>query len=269
MHGKRSKKPQLSTRHDRPVTRSMTMSPPANKEDPSSVPMNEAPSQRKAPRMPHSSSSVPGHLRSRPQSWHSFPSISANTFGIIQETIAHDLYFLVIQAVLWNQTSGIQAWPVFYAMIERYPDPKHLAKASLPELTALLRPLGLHNRRARRCIALALHWSEDPPTAKQTYLRKGYPAQPLAANTREGYEIAHLPGVGPYALDSFRIFHRDEMRGLADDWLGTGATVEGFEPEWKRVLPLDKELRAYLRWRWLKEGFLWDDESGHCHRLPA
>ncbi|MCJ1365930.1 hypothetical protein MMC16_005055 [Acarospora aff. strigata] len=245
------------------------MSPPGNNKDTLLVSSREALSKGKAPRKSRHLASVSRHLRSRPQSRHAFPSIQANTFGIIQETIAHNLYFLVLQAILWNQTSGMQARPVFYAMVERYPDPKHLAKASLAELTALLRPLGLHNTRARRCIALAVRWNEDPPTAKQTYLRKGYPAQSLPTDKGEGYEIAHLPGVGPYALDSFRIFHRDEMRGLAGDWLGTGATVEGFEPEWKHVLPLDKELRAYLKWRWLKEGVSWDDENGHCNRSPS
>jgi len=269
MQQKRPWRSQRSTRPDRPVTRSMTISPLGNNKHVSSVSSNEALPKEKTSHKSPRLGSGPRHLRSRPQSRHPFPTIQAKTFGIIQETIAHNLYFLVLQAILWNQTSGTQARPVFYAMLERYPDPKDLAKASLPELTALLRPLGLHNTRAKRCIALALRWNEDPPTAKQTYLRKGYPAQSWPADTGEGYEIAHLPGVGPYALDSFRIFHRDEMRGLADDWLGTGATVEGFEPEWKRVLPLDKELRAYLNWRWLKEGVLWDDENGHCHRLPS
>jgi methyl-CpG-binding domain protein 4 len=51
------------------------------------------------------------------------------------------------------------------------------------------------------------------------------------------------------------------MRGLARDWVGAGA-VEGFEPEWKRVVPLDKELRACLRWMWMKEGWIWDAETG-------
>lgn len=32
--------------------------------------------------------------------------------------------------------------------------------------------------------------------------------------------------------------------------------------EWTRVLPLDKELRAYLRWRWLRVGFEWDCVTG-------
>ena len=75
----------------------------------------------------------------------------------------------------------------------------------------------------------------------------------MAEKAQSEWEIAHLPGVGPYALDSFRIFHRDEMRGLAEDWLGKGAEGKDFEPEWKRVVPLDKELKAYVNWRWSKE----------------
>lgn len=202
-------------------------------------------------------------LRSR----HAFPSLQSSTFGLIQERIAHNLYFLVVQAILWNQTSGIQARPIFLALIERYPDPESLAKASLEELTGQLRPLGLHNIRARRCIALGECWTKSPLTSAQRYRRKGYPTTPLRKGTDEEYEIAHLPGVGPYALDSFRIFHRDEMRGLADDRLGTAASDDDFEPEWKRVLPMDKELRAYLKWRWLKEGFMWNEVNGSVVRV--
>jgi endonuclease III len=209
------------------------------------------------------------HLHKRPQSRHVFPSTQASTFGLIQESIAHNLYFLVIQAILWNQTSGIQARPIFFDFIKKYPDPTYLSQASLADLTALLRPLGLQNTRARRFIALAVQWNKKPPTAEQIYFRKGYPAQSLATDINEGYEIAHLTGVGPYALDSFRIFHRDEMRGLAKDWLGTGSTIENFEPEWTRVLPQDKELRAYVKWRWLKEGLLWDDETGQLECSKA
>ena len=196
------------------------------------------------------------------QSRHPFPSIRADTFPLIQEKLAHNLYFLVVQAMLWNQTSGIQARPVFSALMKKYPNPKSLSEACLKELITLLRPLGLQNIRARRCIALGRTWIENPPTPSRRYHRKGYPLTSLATDTENEWEIAHLPGVGPYALDSFRIFHRDEMRGLAKDWLGTGATEKGFEPEWKRVLPLDKELKAYLGWRWLKEGSMWNEHNG-------
>lgn len=48
---------------------------------------------------------------------------------------------------------------------------------------------------------------------------------------------------------------------MAKGWNGEDAE-EGFQPEWMRVLPNDKELRAFLRWMWLKEGFEWDPETG-------
>lgn len=62
------------------------------------------------------------------------------------------------------------------------------------------------------------------------------------------WEIGHLTQ-GPYALDSWRIFCRDKLLGRAEDWKGKGRHPE-FQPEWMRVLPRDKELRACLRWIW-------------------
>ena len=35
-----------------------------------------------------------------------------------------------------------------------------------------------------------------------------------------------------------------------------------FEPEWKRVLPKDKELRAYLKWMWERDGWSWNPYTG-------
>lgn len=71
------------------------------------------------------------------------------------------------------------------------------------------------------------------------------------------WEIAHLPGVGAYALDSWRIFCLDRFRNGA---LGAGGKEgEGQKgdlgEEWMRVVPKDKELRAYLKWRWAQEGW--------------
>ncbi|KAE8312024.1 hypothetical protein BDV41DRAFT_540164 [Aspergillus transmontanensis] len=36
--------------------------------------------------------------------------------------------------------------------------------------------------------------------------------------------------------------------------------------ESKLVLPHDKELRAYLSWMWLKQGWVWDRQTGHKTR---
>ncbi|KAI8674430.1 ENDO3c domain-containing protein [Fusarium keratoplasticum] len=193
-------------------------------------------------------------------------------FGLVQESVGTDLYKLLVAAVLWNRTRGVQARPVFLKLTSNYPSPEDLAEASISHLSDLLHPLGLHNSRARRLVAFAKAWVQNPPSKSRRYRKLHYPFrgdgldigknQVLAEDDeREGWEVAHLPSLGPYALDSFRIFHRDILRGLAEDWNGKGAGP-GFEPEWKRVAPMDKDLRAYIRWRWLKEGWVWDAETG-------
>jgi hypothetical protein len=80
------------------------------------------------------------------------------------------------------------------------------------------------------------------------------------------WEIGHLTQ-GPYAIDSWRIFCRDVLLGRSRDWTGSGEQREGFQPEWMRVLPKDKELRACLRWMWMKEGWEWDPETGEREPL--
>lgn len=83
----------------------------------------------------------------------------------------------------------------------------------------------------------------------------------------DAWEIGHLTQ-GRYAIDSWRIFCRDELLGKAVDWDGGGREPE-FQPEWMRVLPQDKELRAYLRWKWMKEGFEWAPLTGEKTVLSA
>ena len=114
-------------------------------------------------------------------------------------------------------------------------------------------------------------WLEDPPAVGRRCAVRGYPTKDSGHNIpkgkilsdsdeREAWEIGHMTQ-GPYALDSWRIFCRDKLRGVAEGWNGEG-TEEGFQPEWMRVIPEDKELRAFLRWMWLKEGFEWDPFTG-------
>ncbi|KAK3952268.1 methylated-DNA-binding protein 3 [Pseudoneurospora amorphoporcata] len=79
------------------------------------------------------------------------------------------------------------------------------------------------------------------------------------------WEIGHLTQ-GPYALDSWRIFCRDKLLGRAEDWKGKGRHPE-FQPEWMRVLPRDKELKACLRWMWMREGWEWDPVTGEREPL--
>lgn len=203
-----------------------------------------------------------------------FPSIKARRFGLIQEELAHKPFQLLVAVIFLNKKKGEKAIPKFREFIEKYPGPDELAHANLLDVVAVIRPLGLFNTRANTLIEFAKRWLEDPPQSGRRFRVVHYPFRGAQKDIKPGeilddtdprvaaLEIAHLPGCGPYALDSWRIFCRDVLRGVALDWNGAGVGDEGFEPEWKRVKPGDKELRTFLRWMWLREGWEWDPDTG-------
>lgn len=208
-----------------------------------------------------------------PQSCLPFPPIDAPSFGLVQEQLAHEPFKLLIATIFLNRTRGGVALPVLFKVFERYPTIDAMASADLADFVFMIRCLGFQNQRAKKCIAIAQLWQTDPPIKNKRYRKLHYPrkldGRDVPADEclddedpRVAWEIAHLPGVGAYSLDSWRIFCRDELRGLTKDWKGTDSAVHGFVPEWKSVLPQDKELRAYLTWMWLKEGWVWDCHSG-------
>lgn len=208
-----------------------------------------------------------------PESCLPFPPIDAPSFGLVQEQLAHDPFRLLLATIFLNRTRGGVALPVLFKVFARYPTIDAMAAADLSELVSMIRCLGFQNQRAKKCIAIARFWQTDPPVKGKRYRKLHYPNKLDGRDVgrdecvddedpRAAWEIAHLPGVGAYSLDSWRIFCRDKLRGLADDWKGTGAAMKGFVPEWMSVLPQDKELRAYLTWMWLKEGWVWDRHTG-------
>jgi hypothetical protein len=208
------------------------------------------------------------------------PPLSADRFGLIQEELADDPFRLLIAVTFLIRTTGKAAIPVFRQLMDRCPTPEALAGAEPAEIISLIRPLGLS---AVRCAAIQKYarvWLEKPPTREVRYGVKNYPRQGDGHHVRAGeefgpedrddgeaeysnvdavtdareraigcaWEIGHLTQ-GPYALDSWRIFCRDMLLGRSDHWTGKGSRP-GFQPEWMRVLPRDKELRACLRWMW-------------------
>lgn len=229
------------------------------------------------------------------------PPLASPLFGIIQERTCHEPFWLVIATVFLNKTTGRQAAPTFWKIREKWNTPAQLAEADYYELFHMIKHLGFQHQRTKRLKMLAAAWDKDPPRKGRRFRTLHYPSKGDGKHFKSGQvidgdvddcagalEIAHLPGCGAYAYDSWRIFCRDVLRGVvATDYLGTTthpcsrSTKEGeegegkgkgkgkvssFEPEWKRVLPQDKELRACLRWMWLKEGWIWDPVTGAKRR---
>ncbi|KAL2402465.1 hypothetical protein ABEF95_001812 [Exophiala dermatitidis] len=300
----------------------------------------------KSPYFPHPHKHRPTFLSTLP-----FPPLSHDTFGLMQERLAHDPFRLLIATIFLNKTPGERAMPVFYQLMTKYPTPKALAEATVADITPIIYGLGFQNQRATKCVAMAKAWLANPPQRGKRYRKLNYPRKGDGKDVREdevldddahdhrvAWEISHLPGLGPYSHDSWRIFCRDELRGVkakkqdqdtgreaqkpsqvpakaelvekeggqadadpdpvpavsvtaekattrsaetgAEDAVGGTDVHEGsseaaasdafapFEPEWKRVVPLDKELRAYLTWMWLKEGWVWNKETGQRTKAP-
>ncbi|KAL8725476.1 MAG: hypothetical protein Q9181_006407 [Wetmoreana brouardii] len=221
-----------------------------------------------------------------------FPPLTSTSFGLVQESLASNPFHLLIAVIFLNKTRGAVAMPVFYTFIIRFPDPSSLATADHAEVVGFFQNLGLQNQRAKKCIALAKAWLEHPPTKGKRWRRLHYPIlgdgkdiksseEPIAdetEDTRVAWEVGHLPGIGAYGIDSWRIFCRDELRGCGTSALPEIGEDDGDEEsrrkvekeemkrEWVRVLPTDKELRAYLRWRWLRLGWEWDPMTGERRR---
>ncbi|OTB10153.1 hypothetical protein K445DRAFT_16953 [Daldinia sp. EC12] len=207
-----------------------------------------------------------------------FPRLDAPNFGLVQESLATDPFRLLVAVTFLIRVKGKHSLPVFHELVEKYPTPRHLAEADKNDIIAMIRHLGLSAVRATAIQKYARIWIEKPPRADIRYGVKNYPRLGDGTDVRtaeelspddprsSAWEIGHMTQ-GRYAIDSWRIFCRDVLLGRAEDWRGKGREGE-FQPEWMRVLPEDKELRACLRWLWMQEGYAWDPKTGEKDILP-
>ncbi|KAH8675349.1 DNA glycosylase [Xylariales sp. PMI_506] len=202
-----------------------------------------------------------------------FPALSAPQFGLVQEQLSHDPFRLLIAVTFLIRTHCRQAIPTFHTLMDQYPTPEALAEAEASNITAVIRHLGFGTVRAAQVQKYARIWVDNPPRRDVRYGVKNYPLRGDGADIRacealppehedpreSAWEIGHMTQ-GPYAIDSWRIFCRDTL--LERGSKGGGEDEGTFQPEWMRVLPQDKELRAYLRWMWMREGWEWDPVTG-------
>ncbi|KAF8473751.1 DNA glycosylase [Russula ochroleuca] len=151
---------------------------------------------------------------------------------LIQERVADDPWKLLVAVTLLNKTSGRSAVPIFWTLINRWLTPESLAKADPAELRDHIRPLGLQSIRARRLIALSAAYTYSCVYDDDDH-----------DHDHDHTPISHLPGSGPYALDSYRIYC-------------------GGPDAWRTVMPRDKELIRFIKWRWAAHGVQWSPTFG-------
>ncbi|XP_074054614.1 methyl-CpG-binding domain protein 4 isoform X2 [Macrotis lagotis] len=110
-------------------------------------------------------------------------------FNLVQETLFHDPWKLLIATIFLNRTSGKMAIPVLWEFLEKYPSAEVARTADWKEVSELLKPLGLYDLRAKTIIKFS-----------DEYLTKQW-----------RYPI-ELHGIGKYGNDSYRIFCVNEWK---------------------------------------------------------
>ncbi|XP_017265235.1 methyl-CpG-binding domain protein 4 [Kryptolebias marmoratus] len=115
-------------------------------------------------------------------------------FNLVQETLFHDPWKLLVATIFLNKTSGRMAIPVLWRFFERYRSAEVAREADWKPMSELMKPLGLYELRAKTII----RFSDE-------YLNKQW-----------RYPI-ELHGIGKYGNDSYRIFCVDEWRQVKPD----------------------------------------------------
>ncbi|XP_016065384.1 PREDICTED: methyl-CpG-binding domain protein 4 isoform X1 [Miniopterus natalensis] len=110
-------------------------------------------------------------------------------FNLVQETLFHDPWKLLIATIFLNRTSGKMAIPVLWEFLEKYPSAEVARTAHWRDVSELLKPIGLYELRAKTIIKFS-----------DEYLTKQW-----------RYPI-ELHGIGKYGNDSYRIFCINEWK---------------------------------------------------------
>jgi len=115
-------------------------------------------------------------------------------FGLVQETLFHDPWKLLIATIFLNKTSGNCALPLLWKFFDCWPTAEHICQADEAVIAQVLQPLGLHHVRA--------------------YTIKQFSYEFL---TKDWKYPDELYGIGKYGRDSYRIFCINEWRHVKPD----------------------------------------------------
>jgi methyl-CpG-binding domain protein 4 len=106
---------------------------------------------------------------------------------LLQEVYQDDAWKMLVCCILLNLTKRTQVDIIRDELFKLYPTPNKMKNANQSELSKLLQPLGLYNRRAKSLKRFSEDWV------------KGFNS------------VDELYGIGQYAKDSWEIFQNDNL----------------------------------------------------------
>ncbi|XP_072176784.1 uncharacterized protein [Diadema setosum] len=149
-----------------------------------------SPSTRRSPYFGRNSVSLPppGNSRNGNRSARQWTP-PRSPYNLLQESLFHDPWKLLVGTIFLNRTTGKKAIPVVWEFFKKWDTPEKTREADWKEIADLLQPLGLFEKRAK----MLIRFSDEFLTKDWTY--------PI-----------ELHGIGKYGNDSYRIFCVNEWR---------------------------------------------------------
>ena len=102
-------------------------------------------------RSPYFQKNPSSPLKSQPLTLLSKPKWTPprSPFNLIQESLFHDPWQLLIATIFLNRTGGRRAVPLLLQFLHRWPTPREAVDADVQDIADLLQPIGLNHRRAK------------------------------------------------------------------------------------------------------------------------
>jgi len=113
-------------------------------------------------------------------------------YGLLQEQLNKNAWKIFVCCIFCNLTRRVQAEPIFWEVLRRWPTPESLSNADFDELLALVQPLGLSRRRAKALKKMSYD-----------YTHKAWKDNPSS-----------LYGIGKYGSDAYYIFCTDSWKDV-------------------------------------------------------
>ncbi|KAJ2905332.1 hypothetical protein MKZ38_005631 [Zalerion maritima] len=118
-----------------------------------------------------------------------FPPLTAPRFGLIQEELADEPFWLLVAVTFLVKTKGTAAIPVFRKLKRDYPTPEALSKACDSEseerkLSGRISQLGLGTKRLAQIKKYAKGFLDKPPAVGKRFWVPGYPGKVVTGCAR-------------------------------------------------------------------------------------
>lgn len=152
----------------------------------------------------------------------------SSPLGLLEELFGDDPWRLLLSTIFLNRTQRVQVDVVMHSFLQRWPTAESVAAANVNEISTVIAPMGIRNRRARGIMQFSKEYME----LLKSKVNQGETMKPSkeASFHLSEDEIKRFYNCGQYVADAYRIFiNRDWTTNSADH------ALEAYV-EWKRGL---------------------------------